>query len=179
MKVRPITQNEIDEAERAISHSSNPEQAGYYLVIKSTTGKSNEYLSSIVSPETIKELKIGQSVLIHSPTGSGKTKVTEQIAEAFKGNQTLILTNRTVCKIQMLKDLCKKFLKRNDIPDDLLDNIKLPENLKCMTYQELIYHSYFYQNKNMLLRTCVHRRFKREQAWEIVIIHSAEREETS
>lgn len=151
MKVRPITQNEIDEAERAISHSSNPEQAGYYLVIKSTTGKSNEYLSSIVSPETIKELKMGQSVLIHSPTGSGKTKVTEQIAEAFKGNQTLILTNRTVCKIQMLKDLCKKFLKRNDIPDDLLDNIKLPENLKCMTYQELIYHSYFYQNKNMLL----------------------------
>ncbi len=151
MKVSLITQKQLDEAERAISHSDNPEQAGYYLVIKSTIGKSNEYLSSIVSPETIKELKIGQSVLIHSPTGSGKTKVTEQIAEAFKGKQILILTNRTACKIQMLKDLCKKFLKRNDIPNDLLDNIKLTENLKCMTYQELIYHSYSYQGKKMVL----------------------------
>lgn len=45
----------------------------------------------------------------------------------------------------------KSFLKRNDIPNDLLDNIKLTENLKCMTYQELIYHSYSYQGKKMVL----------------------------
>ena len=140
-----------DDARSAINNADTPEQAGIDFITGSTTGQAQEYVQSIISSQDIDKLEPSQSILIHCPTGSGKTKAITEFGHIFsKERQVIILTNRFICKMQLLRDLCKKF-GYPDVPDDMLDKMKLSPNLECMTYQELVHHGHRFQGKKMLI----------------------------
>ena len=125
--------------------------SAYCFVTNYIVGDDKNYLSSIFTAEDIDHLNTGESVLIASPTGSGKTKaIQEMVKSVRKGKSVIILTNRRGCKTQLVKDLCNSYGLK-DIPSELSDKITLDENVKVMCYQEFVNNRYKYHGKKILL----------------------------
>lgn len=136
-------------SEELTENISNPLLSAMSLVTGYKLGKSDEYLISIINGKDIDTLEYGKSVCIFSPTGSGKTKIIEQIASALeKQEKIIILTNRRACKIQLKKDLLKKHGFK-EIPEELMDKINITENI--MTYQEFVQKRQCYHGKKFIL----------------------------
>ncbi|MCM1507899.1 MAG: DEAD/DEAH box helicase family protein [Ruminococcus flavefaciens] len=130
---------------------NNPILASLSLVTSYELGNSNEYLTSIINGKDIDTLKYGESICIFSPTGSGKTKAIEQISLTISKNEdVIILTNRRACKIQLKKDLLKG-VDCKSLSDELIDKIKIDNDIEVMNYQNFILKKRKYHNKKLVL----------------------------
>ena len=111
-------------------------------------------MSSIIdkiSGKDVDKLEYGESVCIFSSTGSGKTNAVEQIVFTLeKQVKTIILTNRRACKIQLIKDFLKKYGIK-EIPEELMDKLRINENIEVMTYQDFVKKKHRYHGKKLLL----------------------------
>lgn len=140
-----------DLSDTAIQYTNDPMVAAMCLSTDFAVGTSDQYLTSILSYHEAAKLEAGQSLMVLSPTGSGKTKVIEQIATASAEHETVfLLTNRIACREQLLHDLCDNYGIK-DVPPNLLDRIFLHDNLHVTTYQRFVQHSHRYNKKPMLL----------------------------
>lgn len=132
-------------------HLNNPELSALSLVTGYELGESDEYLISIISVKDVDTLEYGKSICIFSPTGSGKTNAVIQIVFALeKQEKIIILTNRRACKIQLVKD----FLRRcglKEIPEELMDKLRISENIEVLTYQDFVNKRHRYHGKKLLL----------------------------
>lgn len=114
-------------------------------------GDCRQYLSSIVSMETIRDLDFGESVLMFCPTGSGKTKVLENIVFSMEQDMKVVyLTNRSACEIQVRKDLLSSRGLGN-IPPELIQKIAIAGNIEVMTYQKFARQICRYNRQKILL----------------------------
>lgn len=114
-------------------------------------GEKNEYLSSIVSSNDIAKLNSGESALFLAPTGTGKTRVVQSIIKSFSNKyKVFFLTNRIACVIQFLKDLLESEGIK-DIPPEIIERVKVTENLEVMTYQEFALKTGKYKGREMLI----------------------------
>lgn len=130
---------------------SNPLLSALSLVTGYELGESDEYLVSIVNGKDIDKLEYGESVCIFSSTGSGKTNAVEQIIFILKKQETIIiLTNRRACKTQLIKDLLKKYGLK-EIPEELMDKLRITENIEVMTYQDFVKKKHRYHGKKFIL----------------------------
>ncbi len=133
------------------SNINNPLLSAQSLVTGYKLGKSNEYLISIISGKDIDKLEYGESVCIFSPTGSGKTKAVEQIVFTLeKQEKIIILTNRCACKIQLDKNFLRKYGFK-EIPEELMDKLRIIDNIEVMTYQDFVRKKHRYHGKKLLL----------------------------
>lgn len=129
----------------------NPMLASMGFTTGYTIGDAREYLTSIINGKDVDKLKDGESICIFAATGSGKTKVIEQIAMSIpKDEEVKIFTNRRACKMQIIKDAYKDF-DWKIIPDELIDKIKFNSNIEVMTYQDFVRHKHRYHGKKMTL----------------------------
>ncbi len=129
----------------------NPMLASMGFTTGYTIGDAREYLTSIINGKDVDKLKDGESICIFAATGSGKTKVIEQIAMSIpKDEEVKIFTNRRACKMQIIKDLYKDF-DWKIIPDEQIDKIKFNSNIEVMTYQDFVRHKHRYHGKKMTL----------------------------
>ncbi len=130
---------------------NNPLLVSISLITGYKLGNSDEYLTSIINGKDIDNLEYGESVCIFSPTGSGKTKAIENISSTISKNENvIILTNRCACKIQLKKDLLKG-TDCKSISDELIDKIKIDNDIEVMTYQNFIMKKHKYHNKKLVL----------------------------
>lgn len=141
------TDEMIKEALQCIEAFHDSYTAGVCFAVGFTCGKQREYISSIVSPEIADNLSIGKAIAMLSPPGSGKTFLMCQIA-MLSGRKIIILTNRTACKIQLLKDILKKIVPTG-IPPELLDKITLPNSIEVSTYQGFAQVCHRYDGKEI------------------------------
>ncbi len=133
------------------SNINNPLLSAQSLVTGYKLGKSNEYLISIISGKDIDKLEYGESVCIFSPTGSGKTNAVEQISFTLeKQEKIIILTNRRACRIQLNKNFLRKYGFK-EIPEELIDKLKITNNIEIMTYQDFVKKRHRYHGKKLLL----------------------------
>lgn len=141
---------DIDKSIQELTENiTDPMLASLSLVTGYKLGNSDEYLTSVINGKDVDELEHGESLCIFSPTGSGKTKAIEQISETLAGQEKIIiLTNRRVCKIQLIKDIFKEF---KDIPEEFIDKLKVTENIEIMTYQNFVKKKLHYNEKKLLL----------------------------
>ena len=131
-----------------IANVKNPMLASLCLITGSTLGGSKEYLTSIINAKDVEKLEYGESLCVFSPTGSGKTKAMELIITALSSDSHLIvLANRRIYKIQLLKD----FVKCQNISGALIEKIKVNDNVEVMTYQEFARKKHKYQGKKLVL----------------------------
>lgn len=130
---------------------SNPMLTSACLVTGYKLGNADEYLVSIINGKDVDKLKYGESICIFSPTGSGKTNAVEQIAFALeKQEKIIILTNRCACKIQLNKNFLKKYGFK-EIPEELMDKLRIIDNIEVMTYQDFVRKKHRYHGKKLLL----------------------------
>lgn len=129
----------------------NPMLASMGFTTEYTIGDSKEYLTFIINGKDVDKLKDGESICIFAATGSGKTKVIEQISMSItKYKEIKIFTNRRAWKMQIIKDAYKDF-DWKIIPDELIDKIKFNSNIEVMTYQDFVRHKHHYHGKKMTL----------------------------
>lgn len=127
---------------------NDPMLTSFSFVTGYELGNSTDYLTSIINGKDADELEYGESTCIFSPTGSGKTKAIEQMSSIIsKNSKVIILTNRCACKIQLIKDLAKF----KDIPDGLIEKLKLDKNIEVMTYQDFVRKKHKYHGKKLVL----------------------------
>lgn len=107
-------------------------------------GTSKQYISQIIDSNDIPNL--GESMLIASPTGSGKTSAVIKMIK-HTSMPVIYVTNRKMTLCQFKKDYIKAS-KGLDVPAELLDSISLGENIIAITYQELAETTYKYKGKN-------------------------------
>lgn len=132
-------------------HLNNPELSALSLVTGYELGESDEYLISIISGKDVDTLEYGESICIFSPTGSGKTNAVIQIVFALeKQEKIIILTNRRACKIQLIKGFLRK-CGLKEIPEELMDKLRISENIEVLTYQDFVNKRHRYQGKKLLL----------------------------
>ena len=110
-------------------------------------GTSKQYISQIIDSNDIPSL--GESMLIASPTGSGKTSAVIKMIK-HTSMPVIYVTNRKMTLCQFKKDYIKAS-KGLDVPAELLDSISLGENIIAITYQELAETTYKYKSKKYLL----------------------------
>lgn len=110
-------------------------------------GTSKQYISQIIDSNDIPNL--GESMLIASPTGSGKTSAVIKMIK-HTSMPVIYVTNRKMTLYQFKKDWIKAS-KGLDVPAELLDSISLGENIIAITYQELAETTYKYKGKKYLL----------------------------
>ena len=110
-------------------------------------GTSKQYISQIIDSNDIPSL--GESMLIASPTGSGKTSAVIKMIK-HTSMPVIYVTNRKMTLCQFKKDYIKAS-KGLDVPAELLDSISLGENIIAITYQELAETTYKYKGKKYLL----------------------------
>lgn len=110
-------------------------------------GTSKQYISQIIDSNDIPNL--GESMLIVSPTGSGKTSAVIKMIK-HTSMPVIYVTNRKMTLCQFKKDDIKAS-KGLDVPAELLDSISLGENIIAITYQELAETTYKYKGKKYLL----------------------------
>jgi hypothetical protein len=70
----------------------------------------NKYISDIIPSEDIQEWKLGDSILINAPTGSGKSYFTIEVLNIHAkatNNNILLITNRKLLKQQVEADIGK------------------------------------------------------------------------
>lgn len=141
----------IETAFNAMANIKNPKIATMCSIAGLTIGESNDYVSTIFSVKDVINLKLGESVFLTAPTGSGKSEAIERISmQLLKDRKVKILTNRKVNSIQLQKEFRDKF-GLNDLPDNLLEKVLMHPNLEIMTYQKFILHSQKYSNEQFLL----------------------------
>ncbi len=154
VQIRPadMTLDDVIASSRELTENiKNPLLASMCFTTGYTIGNSREYLTSVFSVKDVDKLKDGESICIFSSTGSGKTKAIEQITlNMSKAEKVIILTNRRPCKIQLIKDLYKRFDWKS-VHDELIDKLKLDNNIEVMTYQDFVRHKHRYHGKKMLL----------------------------
>lgn len=140
-----------DSIEELTSAMLSPLVTGLSIVTEYKLGEKDQYLSSILTVEDIDKLKWGSSIAVFSPTGAGKSWTIEKISLAIaKNKKVIILTNRRVCKEQLIQELSKK-AGLILIPSELLDNINITDNLEIMTYQQFVRISHRYHGKEFVL----------------------------
>lgn len=152
--IYPVNMNPDDakaSSRELTGHLNNPELSALSLITGYELGNSNEYLTSIINGKDVDTLEYGESICIFSPTGSGKTKAIEQISLTIsKGEDVIILTNRRACKIQLKKDLLRG-VDCKSLSDELIDKIKIDNDIEIMTYQNFIMKKQKYHNKKLVL----------------------------
>lgn len=132
-------------------HLNNPELSALSLITGYKLGESDEYLISIISVKDVDTLEYGKSICIFSSTGSGKTNAVIQIVFALeKQEKIIILTNRRACKIQLIKDYLRK-CGLKEIPEELMDKLRISENIEVLTYQDFVNKRHRYHGKKLLL----------------------------
>jgi len=122
---------------------------------KYTIGNKNEYISSELDINKVKNLASGKSLLILSATGSGKTNAIAEICKMnVKHGKVMVLVNRSSCETQLIKDLLIKFDKLKDPKLDVSgiahEALKIHPNLTVMTYQKFAYCRSLYEKKDYL-----------------------------
>lgn len=136
-----------------IVNNIKPELRTLCYIANYHEGTEDQYLSSIISVEDIDKLEFGKSVMIISPTGSGKTKVIQNIILHTENNVPIVyLTNRSACETQFRKDLLKN-QGYKDIPENFIKKISVDDNdnIKIMTYQRFLKICNNYRGTNVLL----------------------------
>lgn len=129
----------------------SPLIAGMSAATGYSLGEHDQYLPSIFTADFVCKMDFGKSLVAFSPTGSGKTIAMEHAAKAAsEERKVVILTNRKACKKQLLRDF-GKMQGLDDIPDNLLDRVKLSENIEVMTYQQFARKRFLYQGKKLVL----------------------------
>lgn len=141
----------IHTAISAIENTPSPDVAAMFAAAGLSLGETNEYVSKILSVNDVQDLNPGESIIVISPTGSGKSEAIERIIQHLLAKKKVVfLTNRTINVIQVLKDFRSK-LELDYIPDDALTEVCLNKNLEVMTYQKFIRYSKEYNDKELLL----------------------------
>lgn len=141
----------IERIKKITTATQDPLLQTICMAVDCTVGKSGEYLTSILTASEVSKLPDGKSILVCSPTGSGKTRAMRYIAFAEKEKvPVVILTNRKGCWTQIAKDILAQD-GINDFPPELIDRISFPKNISVMTYQKFAGICSCYENKPVLL----------------------------
>lgn len=141
----------INTALLSIENTHSPEMAAIFATTGFSLGETNEYVSKILSVDDVQNLNTGESIIVISPTGSGKSEAIERIIlQVLARKRVVFLTNRTINVIQVLKDFRNK-LGLDYIPDEVLTEACLNKNLEVMTYQKFIHCTKEYNDKELLL----------------------------
>ena len=117
------------------------------LVADYKVGDEKQYISQIIDLNTVP--KIGESIFIAAPTGSGKTK---SIIKIIKHSEcpVVYLTNRIATLLQFKKDFIKE-TQNIDVTMNMIDIASLGENIEVFTYQKFANIAYKYIGKEFLL----------------------------
>lgn len=140
----------VEVANQCISATHTPEAAAVFYEAGFVSGQKNDYMSSVVPMEKLDILNDpGGMLAFFGPTGCGKTKTILRILELIKKLPVIILTNRDGCKTQLYKDVLS--LKGiHDPPQELIYELKLPDNVEIMTYQDFTQKCHLYEGKAVL-----------------------------
>ena len=140
----------VEVAKQCINATHTPEAAAVYYEAGFVSGQKNDYMSSVVPMEKLDLLNNpGVAMAFFGPTGCGKTKTILIMLELLKKRLIIILTNRDGCKTQLYKDVLS--LKGiHDPPQELIYELKLPDNVEIMTYQDFTQKCHLYEGKKVL-----------------------------
>lgn len=137
--------------EELTSTMLSPYTAGMSMVTGYRLGESEQYLNSILTAEDVDKLEYGSAIAVFCPTGAGKSWTVERIALSIsKSKKVIILTNRRVCKEQLIQEFCQK-VGMPPIAAELLDKVTLSDNLSIMTYQQFVRIAHHYHGKEVVL----------------------------
>lgn len=117
------------------------------LVSDFKVGDEKQYIGQVVDLNKVP--KLGESMIIAAPTGSGKTKA---ITNIIKNTDVPVvyLNNRIAPLLQFEKDYIKA-TKNIDVPIEMIDIVSLGENITALTYQKFAEIAYQYKGKECMI----------------------------
>lgn len=110
-------------------------------------GDEKQYISQVVDLNKVP--KMGESMIISAPTGSGKTKA---IIKVIKNSDkpVVYLTNRVATLWQFKKDYIKA-TKNIDVPMEAIEIVSLGDDITALTYQKFADKAYQYKGKECMI----------------------------
>lgn len=123
------------------------------------TGESDEYLDKYFDAQELSEIPLGESVIIHSPVGSGKTTaIINAINNSTSEGNIFILTNRKASKIQIKRDVLKSQMISVEGWNDSAVLNACTGKVKVLTYQELAQYEgkYLFKKGTLLIMDEIH-----------------------
>lgn len=104
------------------------------------------FISDLITKDEIERWKVGDTILISSPTGSGKSYFVKRILDSYfynLGYKILLLSNRKLLKQQNLRELCENggnIVSKNYQELEQSENLnKYFENFDILVFDEVHY----------------------------------------
>ena len=139
-KVQSIKDLEAATAEATL----NPSIISMSGFIPTVIGPPNKYLSEVIDSDMIKNLRIGDAMLVNGPTGCGKSQMLGDYIKVKPPDEKAVLITPRRCTMRQLR---REVARKLDIPPDKAEELLGRMNVYILTYQSFVNRQNLFKGK--------------------------------
>jgi superfamily II DNA or RNA helicase len=113
----------------------NPSIISMSGFIPTVIGPPNKYLSEVIDSDMIKNLRIGDAMLLYGPTGCGKSQMLGDFIKVKPPDEKAVLITPRRCTMRQLR---REVARKLGIPPDKAEEFLEWKNVYILTYQSFV-----------------------------------------